>query len=91
MSLVSLQLNNFTEIYNRLHKIYLPNKNIINIRKYFDSDTGRVALYFEFKNKAYNKWFNFDISQFTELSTSYEIYDNVRNTINFTLYKMSKI
>ena len=91
MSLVNLQLSNFTEIYNRLYKIYFPNKNVISIKKYFDSDTGHVAIYFELSNKAYNKWFNYDIANFTELSDSYEIYDKIRNSINYEIYKMTKI
>lgn len=91
MSLLNLQLNNFYEIYNRLHKLYLSNKDVIDIKKYFDSDTGRVAIFFELSNKNYNKRFNYDISNFTELSDSYKVYDDIRNKINFEIYKLNRI
>lgn len=91
MSLLNLQLNNLYEIYNRLHKLYLSNKDVIDIKKYFDSDTGRVAIFFELSNKNYNKWFNYDISNFTELSDSYKVYDDIRNKINFEIYKLNRI
>lgn len=91
MSLLNLQLSNFYEIYNRLHKLYLSNKDVIDIKKYFDSDTGRVVIFFELSNKSYNKWFNYDISNFTELSDSYKIYDDIRNKINFEIYKLNRI
>lgn len=52
MSLLNLQLNNFYEIYNRLHKLYLSNKDVIDIKKYFDSDTGRVAIFLNYLIKA---------------------------------------
>ena len=91
MSLLNLQLSNFYEIYNRLHKLYLSNKDVVDIKKYFDSDTGRVVIFFELSNKSYNKWFNYDISNFTELSDSYKIYDDIRNKINFEIYKLNRI
>ena len=91
MSLLNLQLSNLYEIYNRLHKLYLSNKDVIDIKKYFDSDTGRVAIFFELSNKSYNKWFNYDISNFTELSDSYKVYDDIRNKINFEIYKLNRM
>lgn len=91
MSLLNLQLSNFNEIYIRLHKLYLANNKVIGLTKYFDSDTGRVAIFFELSNKSYNKWFNYDISIFTELSDSYKVYDDIRNKINFEIYKLNRI
>ena len=91
MSLLNLQLSNFNEIYIRLHKLYLANDKVIGLTKYIDNDTGHVAIYVEYIKKSYNRWLNYDISNFTKLSTSYEIYDKIRNTINFDVYKIGHI
>lgn len=91
MSLLNLQLSNFNEIYIRLHKLYLANNKVTGITTYIDNDTGRVAIYVEYIEKSYNRWFNYDLSNFTKLSTSYEIYDKIRNTINFDVYKIGHI
>lgn len=90
MSRLNLQLNNFMEIYNRLYKIFKNKESIINISKYLDYDTGMIAIYFEFTDKNFNKWFTYDIGCFSLLSDSYNIYDKIRNTVNFIIYNINK-
>lgn len=94
MNPASSQLNNFNMIFEKLKRIYRNNDTIIEIAKYLDmiSYNDRncyyVTILVNYSNGK-NQPFLYKLEDFEDIGKAYDIYDNIRNKINYSIYKIN--
>lgn len=88
MNRLNLQLNNFNMIFDKLEKIYRNNDTVIDIVKYIDRDSYYITILVNYSNGK-NQPFCYGIEEFEELGNAYDIYDDIRNKINYSIYKIN--